>query len=72
MRFHLLSLERGYAFLSHVEPLGDIVAVQPDPEGARGGAAEDKFRGLEEVVVVREAVHCVPKDVLAVITGTDK
>ena len=62
---------RRSAFLSHVEPLGDVVAVHPDPEAARGRAAEDKFRGLEEVVVVREAVHYVPEDVLAVIAGTD-
>ena len=54
-----------------MEPLGDVVAVHPDPEAARGRAAEDKFRGLEEVVMVREAVHYVPEDVLAVIAGTD-
>ena len=50
-----------------MEPFGHVVAVQPDPESPRGAAAEDKVRGLEEVVVVGEAVHDVPEDVLAVI-----
>ena len=55
-----------------MEPLGNIVAVHSYPHSTGRGTAKDKVSSFEEVVVVGEAVHNIPEDILAMIAVRGK